>query len=276
MKKFKFFGMLAVAAMFASLLVTGPASAAGIPISVRSQDVSSGQVYVDSVTAPQDGWLLIRKDENGAPGGVLGFAPLHQGLNTAITVAIRTSSKNSSDLLTSTLWASVAADPYAMSPFATLPDGIESESSLGYVAFGSTAAPAAPSQAPAARASSASATSANKIAVGAQDTVNGSVFVDSVTAAQDGWLLIRRDENGAPGGVLGFAAVHQGLNMGMIVDIRSTKKNGEDAITPTLWATLVADSNANSPFATPDDGVLDLGSQAMATFGSSAAYGMGR
>jgi hypothetical protein len=120
-------------------------------------------------------------------------------------------------------------------------------------------------------ASAAPSTGANLIVIHAQDTNNNQVMVESVTAAQSGWLLIRKDANGMPGRVIGYAPVHQGLNTRFSVDIRSGKQNGNDNTTATLWATLVADANALNAYATPSNDRADqMSTQAVATFGSTA------
>jgi hypothetical protein len=274
-----------------SLWVASPAGAApsaivgrdtgGNVIVIRAQDANNGQVVVDSVSASQDGWLLIRKDAYGAPGKVIGFAPVHQGLNTDVHVDIRTTDASGNDNVTPTLWATLAADPNALNAFASPDATIEQEGSITIVGFGSTAASGTPqavayaSQVPTTggAGSSSSAANANKIAVRAQDTNNGDVIVDSVSANQDGWLLIRKDANGAPGNVIGFAPVHQGLNTDVRVDIQITDASGDDNVTSTLWATLVADPNALNAFASPDATIEQEGSIAMVGFGSTAASG---
>jgi hypothetical protein len=258
--------------------VANPASAAPLGaganvIVVHAQDVDAGQVIVDSVTAAQDGWLLIRKDVNGAPGDMIGFAPIHKGTTTYVRADIQPIDFYGNDNITPTLWATLVADPNALAPL-TVPDvTITQEPSVVVVAFsstaGSAAAPAvvpAAGQGPTIGKSSSRTTNANKITVPAQDATNGQVTVVSVTAAQNSWLLIRKDANGRPGRVLGFAPMHQGVNTNVTVDIRVTNAKGEDIATPVLWATLVADSNALNPFAMPDATVQQEDSLATVAF----------
>ena len=111
--------------------------------------------------------------------------------------------------------------------------------------------------------------SGNRIMVHAQNANLGQVMVDSVTAAQDGWLLIREDNNGAPGRMLGFEPVHQGLNTNLTVDIQTTGSGGDDLVSPTLWATLVPDASATTPFAVPNPVIVQPGMDLIAVpFGS--------
>jgi len=279
-----FFGGLALAMIITSLWVAGPVSAAtpgatgggGIAIAVHAQDTNSGQAMVDSMTAPADGWLLIRRDANGAPGGVIGWAAVHQGVNSNVVVDLRTSRKNHDDDVTATLWATFAADPNATSPFAAPDSGLEQWMGGPAVAFSSTAAGGASTQLVGqalTTSGKSSAPSALKFAVRAQDTNNAQVMVDSVTAPADGWLLIRRDANGAPGGVIGWAPVHQGVNQNVGVDLRAARKNHDDDVTATLWATFAADPNATSPFAAPDSGLEQWMGGPAAAFSSTAAGG---
>lgn len=272
-------GMVMVLAL-ASLMVAVPVGAAplnagGNAIVVHAQDIIAGQVMVNSVTAAQDGWLLIWKDANGAPDSLLGYAAIHQGTNTNIAVDIRTSNRNGQDNVTATLWATVMPDPNADIPFAS-PDPLTMPgSSVAAVAFASSAAVGmAPAMASAAvvptTGGTSSAPQANKISVRRQDANSGEVIVDSVTATQDGWLMIWRDANGAPDELIGYAAVHQGVNTGVVVDIKTTNRSGDDFLTPTLWATLVADPNALTPFAAPDPAITG-NSRLIVGFGSTAS-----
>jgi hypothetical protein len=268
-------GGMALALALASILAVVPVSAAPLAasrpgIAVRAQDASVGQITVDSVTAAQDGWLMIWKDENGMPGGLLGFAPVHQSANTSMVVDLKTTGRNGGDDITPTLWASLVADSNADIPFASPDPSIMPADSVAMVAFGSEAAfapaPAAPAMGVAS--SAVSAPIQSKISVRRQDASDGQVIVDSVSAAQDGWLLIWNDANGAPDSPLGFAAVHQGTSTNVVVDIKTTKRNGDDDLSATLWATLVADPSAALPYAIPD--TSSLGSSLLkVAFGST-------
>jgi hypothetical protein len=271
---------LAVVLALASLMVAVPAGAAplnagGNAIMVHAQDITAGQVLVNSVTAAQDGWLLIWKDANGAPAGLLGYAPVHQGTNTNIAVDIRTVNRKGLDDLTATLWATLMPDSNADIPFA-VPDPltVPAYSVLSVPFASSAAAGMAPAMASTAMLPTtggvSSAPLSNKIAIRRQDAGNGAVIVDSVTAAQDGWLLIFRDANGSADELLGYAAIHAGMNTGVVVDIKTTNRAGNDFLTPTLWASIVADPNADTPFAVPDPAITG-NSQLMVGFGSTAS-----
>jgi len=232
-------------------------------IVVRAQDVDAGQVIVDSVTAAQDGWLLIRKDKKGAPGDVIGFAPVRRGTTTTIRVDVQPTDAYGNDNITLTLWATLVADPNALTPLASPGPAITQYTNMAVVAFTSRKASGITSW--------PSPAGANKILVQAQDVDAGQLTADSVTAAQDSWLLIRKDKKGVPGDVIGFAPIHQGTTMSVRVDIQLTDYYGDDNITPTLWATLVPDPNALTPLASPDSIAFQEASVAVVAFSSSVA-----
>jgi hypothetical protein len=264
-------GLFLVLAL-ASFGMASPASASGNQIVVHAQNANLGQVMVDSVTAAQDGWLFIREDSNGGPGRMLGFAPVHQGLNTNIVMDIQTTGAYGNDMVTATLWATLAPDASATTPLATPnPVIVEPGTDLIAAPFGSEPA-SAPAQAPTTGgiSSPSNTPSANKITVRAQNANLGQVMVDSATAAQDGWLLIREDNSGVPGRMLGFAPVHQGLNTNIGVDIQTTGSQGGDLVHATLWATLVPDGSATTPLATPNPVIVEPGTDLIAVpFGSN-------
>ena len=102
-------GLLLVAAM--SLPMVGVASAKTAPgsanqIIVKAQDANRGQIIIDSVTAAQDGWLVIYTDPCIRRCAMIGFTPVHRGLNTHFTADINSDQAQ----LFSTLWAVLHVD----------------------------------------------------------------------------------------------------------------------------------------------------------------------
>jgi len=279
---------------------TGGANSANAnQIVVSAQDVNNGSVVVSSFNAPADGWLLIQSDSRGAPGAVIGFAPVHAGLNSGVRIDIRQTKRsgnnnpqsNPSDqnnAVTPTLWASYAPDSNAANALTAPPAGIE-QMTTTRTPFSSTAAGGAAPTAgqfpttggvpnvPGLSASQASQLARNRILVRSQDITANQVVIDAVNAAANGWVFIERDNNGHPGAVIGWAPVYAGINQGVRVDIQlSSKRNRSNNgtvsndLTPTLWAVLVADPNASNPFATPGTDLQTSGGYAQVPFGSSA------
>jgi len=102
-------GLVLVAAM--SFPLVGVASAKTAPgpanqIVIQSQDVNRGQIIIDSVTAAQDGWLVIYTDPCIRRCAMIGFTPVHRGLNTHFTADIDSDQAQ----LFSTLWAVLHVD----------------------------------------------------------------------------------------------------------------------------------------------------------------------
>lgn len=59
-------------------------------VTAMDQDVSNGIVSADSVTASENGWLVVhRTDAEMKPGPVVGYAPLRGGENTDVAAILQ-------------------------------------------------------------------------------------------------------------------------------------------------------------------------------------------
>ncbi|MFN2307310.1 MAG: hypothetical protein ABR504_10065 [Paracoccaceae bacterium] len=59
-------------------------------VTASDQDVSNGIVSAESVTAAQNGWLVVhRTDAEMTPGPVVGYAPLRAGDNTDVLAILQ-------------------------------------------------------------------------------------------------------------------------------------------------------------------------------------------
>ncbi len=231
---------LSIVMMIAGLSVVGAAAASaqtdGVPpkITIRAQDTDN-QIIVDSVTAGEDGWIVIYKDPNGNLGAQLGFAPVHRGQNTNFTVDLDSRKAAKAP----TLWARLHVDRGEIGVFEPGIDGPASQSPV--VAFATSTAGQQPTpKVTLARAPIGAQTGAglNQIILKAQDCCNrGQVVVDSVVAAEDGWLAIYKNPGSSSNDLLGYAPVRQGQNARFTVDVNSGK--AEDVA--TLWAMLLID-----------------------------------
>jgi hypothetical protein len=77
------------------------------PISIKNQDITSGVIVANSVTAPQDGWVVVYKDRNNLTGGqIVGYAPVHMGANSNVKITLDTAKVGDAP----TLWAVLQAD----------------------------------------------------------------------------------------------------------------------------------------------------------------------
>jgi hypothetical protein len=99
---------IAAPAPSASAASKAPVNAkpAASAIVVKNQDLSTGVIEVNSVTAPVDGWIVVYKNPNFTSGEIVGYAPVHQGVNIGVKVTIDTAKVG--DL--PTLWAILHAD----------------------------------------------------------------------------------------------------------------------------------------------------------------------
>jgi len=94
------------AAVAPKVPVSAKPVASANPIIVKNQDLSTGVIVVDSVTAPVDGWIVVYKSPNFTPGQIVGYAPVYQGVNTGVKVTIDTAKVGQLP----TLWAILHSD----------------------------------------------------------------------------------------------------------------------------------------------------------------------
>ena len=109
---------------------------------------------------------------------------------------------------------------------------------------------------------------ANQIVIRSQETNTGQIMVDTVIAAQDGWLVVYTDTNLSPRSMIGWAPVHKGVNTNLKVNIDSEKAEPE----ATLWAVLYVDRGVIGQMEVPliDGPVQENGKTVMVAFGTQA------
>lgn len=86
----------------------------------------------------------------------------------------------------------------------------------------------------------------SSVSVSDQDASGGSVTIDSVTAAEPGWMVIHADADGGPGPVIGQTLVPAGTTANVTVDIDL------GAATSTLYAMLHVDTGTVGDYEFPD------------------------
>jgi hypothetical protein len=96
---------------------------------------------------------------------------------------------------------------------------------------------------------------ASSIKVSDQVVLDGTVTIDEVVAAADGWIVLRNDPGrGDPGPVLGHAAVKKGTNTNVVVPLEATSFA---FTTPHVFAELHADDkNDKGELGTFDFGAI--------------------
>ncbi len=245
---------LVVVAMTVLAVAGAPGvQAAALPnqITVHNQDLSSGVIIVDSVTAAQDGWLVVYKSPDFGAGGIVGYAPVYKGTNTNVKVTIDTAKVGQLP----TLWILLHADNGVPGLFEwglhhlSYDDGPVTQNGQPVMAAFATSA-AAPSQETAAPTTGSGSTapapavSANQIKISSQDVSDGVIIANSVNATQDGWIVIYKSPNLMPGGIVGYARVYMGANTNVKVTINTARVGDQ----PTLWAALHADNGVPGLF----------------------------
>jgi len=215
--KFKTFVLLSSLAIFAVLLTACGANSpaentttdimddANTPaevtpsVEVSDQDASSGMVTIQKVTAAVPGWIVIHTEAEGAPGPIVGFAQVNAGENNAIAVEIDT------DAATEKLFAMLHIDAGTAGTYEFPGDDVPAKNgdavvmSAFMVSLGEASAP--PS-----------------VSVTDQETA-GKVLIAEVVAANPGWIVIHTESEGAPGPIIGYAAVNPGKNSNVEVEI---------------------------------------------------------
>lgn len=100
------------------------------------------------------------------------------------------------------------------------------------------------------------------VTVADQEVVDGKITVAEVVSTGPGWIVIHADDGGKPGPVVGYAAVADGVNTDVVVEI------DVKAATPTLYAMLHTDTGAQGQYEFPgaDAPVLVDGAMVMPAF----------
>ena len=263
------FSIVLLAVMLALALV-GAVSAKGAnpapanQMVLHGQEIHQGILMVDSVTAAQDGWIVVYKRPTLTSDMIVGYAPVKQGLNQNVRVAL--DDQRIKDV--STLWARLHVDNKPVGVFEwgfnnrPLHDApVVQDGKEVVTAFGTSGDSAPLALAPA-------------ITIKSHDPRQGPLIVDAVTTPVDGWLVIYRDQTFTPGAVLGYAPVYQGTNIGVKVAIESDRVHKDQ---PTLWAMLHTDQGEHGVFdwgkkatSLADTPLIYQGRPVIASFGTTA------
>jgi uncharacterized protein YraI len=182
-----------------------------------------GTVTVNTAVMDSVGWIAIHADNDGKPGAVIGETALKPGRNSNVSV------KLSSDGLTKVLWPMLHVDT----------------GTIGTYEFGTVQGADGPVMENGAVAVLPVWTEPH-VRADDQIVIQGdgqpaskdpaTVTVKSVLSKGPGWIVIHADNNGAPGPVLGYTAVTDGINNDVAVTL---DKGG--TITPVVWPMLHVD-----------------------------------
>ncbi len=269
-------GPTAVTAFATTATGTTAAKAITDRISIHNQDITSGLVLVDSVTTDQDGWVVIYRNPNFSADEIVGYAPVYRGTNTNILVKIDGNKVKDQ----TTLWAQLHVDAGIQNVFEwgntkRQPDGesIQLFNDYPVTQKNHTITTSFATMASSTGTSTAAQAGTNRISVSNQALNTGVIVLDSVTAAQNGWVVIYRKPSFDAGDIVGYAPVYQGTNSGVRVTIDTAKLVDQP---PTLWAVLHVDRGLSNIFewgyqgrAFNDPPVFQKGSYVAAGFGTS-------
>ncbi len=195
---------------------------------VRAYDqfvAEDGTINIASVTTQQNGFVVVHADNGeGAPGPVIGFAPVTAGQNT--DVAVELDSEGVTDVVFPMLHVDTGeAGTYEFGQVegADGPVVIDGNVATFPITVG-TPAMRVPDQ----------------IVIGSDATMdmnpNPSLTATQVLSEGPGWLVVHADGGGQPGAVLGFAAVEDGTNTNVVVELDS------EGVTPVLYPMLHVDT----------------------------------
>jgi uncharacterized surface protein with fasciclin (FAS1) repeats len=191
--------------------------------SVRDDQTS---VVVPELFATENAWVVIHRDDNGAPGEVIGNTFVEAGPNYEIEVAL--SGEIEGDIV---LWAMLHTDAGEAGtyefPGADAPVELNGEIVMAqFVAL------------------------EPGIVISEQTLMDNTVTADAVVTAADSWLVIHRSQDGAPGEVIGFAPVAPGVTPNVRVELSGDVSNEE-----TLWAMLHYDLGTRGEYEFPGEDV---------------------
>jgi hypothetical protein len=190
------------------------AKAAAAPsVKVANQEDKDDTVTIDSVVSEGPGWIVIHIEMDGAPGPVIGYAAVKDGVNTKVVVNI------DSYTATPTLFAMLHKDAGKVGTY----EFPGADSPVMY--NGAMVSP------------SFQVTGIDpRVVVRTQNISAGTATIAEVLSKGPGWLVIHADSAGAPGPVIGWAAVPDGLTRNLVVKLDPSKA------TPILYAMLHIDA----------------------------------
>ena len=192
-------------------------------ITISDQELhDDGRLVIERVQVNQPGWLVIYGDGNGEPGDILGYAEIAQGLTEEVVVEV--------DPLRSTpqLYAvfhmdegesGVFESPGPDSPLQVDSEVIATEFMVEIIVH------------------LPSVTVADQT-LSEEETIR----IDSVVAAQKGWIAVHMDEDGQPGQMLAYLPVESGETTGLAMGINWR------AASPVLHAVLYEDGGQEDVF----------------------------
>ncbi len=206
------------------LLATGVAVENSVTVSDQMLG-ADGTVMIDEVVSNGPGWLVIHIQADGGPGPIIGFAPVKDGLNSAVPVEI------DAGMATETLYAMLHIDAGVTGEYEFPgPDAPATDAAGNVVTPPFTLS------------------GVNQVWVSDQAlSADNSVTIDLVYSEGSGWLVIHAEANGGPGPVLGQTQVVPGWNAAVVVAVDPA------GVTDTLYAMLHIDAGTAGVYEFPGE-----------------------
>jgi len=198
-------------------------------VEVSDQDASSGSITVDQVAAADPGWIVIHTEADGAPGPIVGYAAVNAGKNSQVEVDIDL------EAATEKLFAMLHLDAGTLGSYEFPGDDVPVKAGDAVVMAPFMITKAEVSLSP-------------SVSVSDQET-SGKVSIAEIIAADPGWIVIHTEADGAPGPIVGYAAVNAGKNSQVEVEIDL------EAATEKLFAMLHLDAGTPGSYEFPGDDV---------------------
>lgn len=188
-----------------------------------SDDVS---VTIAGAVSEGPGWMVVHADADGAPGPVIGFAPVNEGENEDVAVKLDPSG------LTGVLYAMLHVDAGAEGEYEFPGDDVPARDEAGDIVVTPFSA------------------YWNAVEVSGQELMAGDqVTVERVISRTPGWLVVHAEAEGGPGPVIGHAPVSMGENLEVAVQVDAERLTG------TLFAMLHVDADTEGEYEFPGDDV---------------------
>lgn len=200
------------------------------------------RLTIDRVVAAEPGWIVLRADESGRPGPVLGYTKVAEGEHTDVVVSLDPLEASP------TIHAVLHQDEGQANTFEY--PGVDGPVQLGNDLVMDTFAVDVRARLPG-------------IIVSDQDvTDEGKVVIDEAYTLKPGWLGLHLDQDGQPGRMIAYAPLTKGENEGVPLFINWR------AVTPNLHAVLYVDDGEARNFEYPegDKAIVVDGLPVTATF----------
>jgi predicted lipoprotein with Yx(FWY)xxD motif len=229
-------------------------------LTVKDQTVTGGRVTIDIVVSNGPGWVTVNiQDADGKPGAEIGYTAVKSGSSSNVVITI--DATKATPVLFVVLYKDAGQVGKHEIPGPDVPQ--EANGEKIQKTFNSSGVAASASSTPMAMAMETPSAGGPtpQIKVSDQSLTGDAVMVDDVISVGPGWIVIYTvDASGQPNQPIGHAAVKDGDNQMVMVQVDPAKAQG------TLVAQLHTDKGAIGTFEFPgDDAPIMMGVQMIAS-----------